>query len=90
MKWLIFSPVIFSTVRQVQPGSRLSWPRLVLKRTPCSPGMFFVEPSFCFVGQLGMSVIMSRGMLIAVAFVRSLEMCIRIVVSACPTLPASP
>ncbi len=82
-------PVIFSTVRQVQPGSRSSWPRLVLKRTLCCPGMVRVAPSF-FVGQSGMSVIMSRGMLRAVALERSLEMCIRIVVSACPTLPASP
>ncbi len=90
MKWVTFRPVSFSTVRQVQPGSRSSWPRDSLKRTPLELWMVLVEPSFCLVGQSGMSVIMSRGMDSAVAFVRSSETWKSRVVSACPTLPASP
>ena len=41
--------------------------------------MIFSDPSACLVGQSGMSMIRSRGMLSAVAFVRSLETCSRIV-----------
>ncbi len=83
-------PVSSVTVRMVQLGVRSSWPRLVLKRTPVEPLMISLVPSSRVVGQSGMSTIRSRGMLSAVAFVRSLETCSRIVVSACPTLPESP
>lgn len=90
MKWSTFSPVISWTVFIVQPGSRPSWPRLVLNRCCSVPGMILVLPSGCLVSQSGMSVIRSRGMESAVAFVRSLETCSRKLVSAWPTLPLSP
>ncbi len=90
MKLSGLTPVSSVTVRMVQLGVRPSWPRLVLKRTCRVPGMTFCVPSSCVVGQSGTSTIRSRGMLSAVAFERSLETCSRIVVSACPTLPASP
>ncbi len=90
MKLSGLTPVSSVTVRMVQLGVRSSWPRLVLKRVCGVPGMTFCDPSSCVVGQSGMSTIRSRGMLSAVAFERSLETCSRIVVSAWPTLPASP
>lgn len=90
MKWSTDTPVIFLTVRMVQPGSRPSWPRLTLKRAFRVPGTTFREPSACLVVQSGMSVTRSRGMLIAVALVRSAETWNRMLVSACPALPLSP
>ncbi|MEY9488210.1 hypothetical protein RKD26_004004 [Streptomyces calvus] len=90
MKLSGLMPVSSVTVRMVQLGVRPLWPRLVLKRTPDSPGITFSLPSSCCVGQSGMSTIRSRGMLSAVALERSLETCSRIVVSACPALPVSP
>ncbi|CAM5573944.1 hypothetical protein SVIOM74S_02331 [Streptomyces violarus] len=89
MKLSGFTPVSSVTVRMVQLGVRPLWPRLVLKRTPEEPGMTFVLPSSCVVGQSGTSTIRSRGMLSAVALERSLATCSRIVVSACPALPLS-
>lgn len=89
MKWSTWMPVICCTVRIVQPGSRPSWPRLSLNRTACWPGMSLTAPS-CFVGHTGMLVIRSRGMDNAVALLRSFETWNRIVVSAWPTLFASP
>lgn len=90
MKWSTFRPVIFLTVFMVQPAFRPSWPRLWLKRTFRVPRMIFSEPSGCVVLQSGMSVIRSRGMLSAVALVRSSETWKRMLVSAWPTLPLSP
>lgn len=90
MKLSGVTPVSSVTVRMVQLGVRPLWPRLVLKRTPVEPGMTFVLPSSCVVGQSGTSTIRSRGMLRAVALERSLETCSRSVVSAWPALPLSP
>lgn len=90
MKWSTVMPVTALTVSIVQPGFRPSWPRLVLKRTFSEGSMTFSVPSSCFDLHSGMSTIRSRGMLIAVAFVRSLETCSRMFVSACPTLFLSP
>lgn len=90
MKWSTLSPVSALTVRMVQPGSRPSWPRLVLKRTFASDRTVLVLPSFCLVGHSGMLVTRSRGMDRAVAFDRSLETWKRMLVSAWPSLPLSP
>ncbi len=90
MKWSTFTPVSSSTVFIVQPGSRPLSPRLRLNRTCCAPGMVFSEPSSCLAVHSGMSVMRSRGMLIAVALVRSSETWNRMFVSAWPTLPLSP
>ncbi len=84
-KWSIRMPVAFSTVFQVQPGSRPSWPRLVLNIARSSPGMVFPA-----VWHSGIGTIRSRGMLITVALLRSFDRWNTKVVSACPVLPSSP
>lgn len=94
MKWSGVMPVSSLTVAIVQPGSRPSWPRLVLNRGTdplCGvAGMTLSEPSVVLVVHSGMPVTRSRGMESAVAFVRSLDTWKRSVVSAWPTLPESP
>ncbi len=90
MKWSGAMPVASFTVRMVQPASRPPSPRLRLKRTPCRAATVTLLPSSLVAVHSGMSTIRSRGMLSAVAFVRSLDTCSRIVVSAWPALPLSP